>query len=104
MGKVVKLNRDLVGRSIVSKALAGPHRKRRKSGTSLPSKLGTRGAKGQTRLMVRREVFESFVMLHLGNVLWLEMMRGGVGMPQLESTTSRVLGPKLSCEFFPRTD
>ncbi len=37
-------------------------------------------------------------MLHVGNFLWFELMRGlgGVGVPQLESVTSRVLELKLN--------
>jgi hypothetical protein len=31
-----------------------------------------------------REVFESFVMLHIGKILWFEFMQGCVGMSQLE--------------------
>jgi hypothetical protein len=34
--------------------------------------------------MVSIEVLGLFVMLHVGNVLWFELMRGGVGMPQLK--------------------
>ncbi len=35
-------------------------------------------------VVLSSEVFDSFVLLHVDNVLWFELMRGGVGMPKLE--------------------
>ncbi len=43
---------------------------------------------GQALIMEGREVFGTFVMLHVGNILCFELMRGRV--------TSRVLGSKLT--------
>ncbi len=46
--------------------------------------------------MVSREVFRSFFMLHVGNVLWFELMRGGDGMPQLEVHDKQSAGAELN--------
>ncbi len=42
-------------------------------------------------MMVSREVFGLFAMLHVDKLLWLELIRGGVGimMPQLEVSYKR---------------
>ncbi len=61
MGKILKLNRDLVVRSLVSKA----PQKARKVRNGLAKLVRHERSKGQARLMVNREVFESFVKLHL---------------------------------------
>ena len=80
MGKILKLNRDLVARSMVSKA----PQKAKKVRTELAKRVRHERNKSQARLMVSREEFGSFFTLHAGNVLWFELMRGGESMPQLE--------------------
>ena len=81
MGKILKLNRDLVARSMVSKA----PQKAKKVRTELAKRIRHERGKGQARVMVSREVFGSFVMpLYVGMELWFELMRAGVDMPQLE--------------------
>ncbi len=84
MGKSLKLNRDLVARSMVSKA----PQKAKKVRTELAKRVRHERSKGQAHIMVSREVFGSFLKLHLGNVLWFlwfELMRGGEGMPPTRS-------------------
>ncbi len=92
MGKILKLNRDLVVRSMVSKA---PH-KAKKVRTELAKRIRheTR-SKGQARIMVSREVFGSFLKLLVGNFLWFELMRGVKGMPQLEVHDKQSAGAKV---------
>ncbi len=68
MGKILKLNRDLVARSIVSKA----PQKAKKVRTKLAKRFRHEMSKGQAFITVTRDVFESFVMLRVGNVLWFE--------------------------------
>ena len=65
MGKILKLNRDLVARSMVSKA----PQKAEKVRTELAKRVGHEGSKGQACVMISREVLGSFLMLHVGNVL-----------------------------------
>ena len=68
MGKIFKLNRDLVARSMVSKA----PQKAKKVRTELAKRVRHERSKGQARIVVSREVFGSFLKLHVGNVLWFE--------------------------------
>ena len=70
MGKILKLNRDLVARSMVSKS----SQKAKKVRTELAKRVRHERSKGQARVMVSREVFGSFLKLHVGNVLWFELM------------------------------
>ncbi len=79
---MLKLNRDLVASSIVSKA----PQKARKVRTVLAKRLRHKRSKGQARLMVRRQTFQ--VWIHLGKVLWFKLMREGIGMPQLHDKQS----------------
>ncbi len=79
-GKILKLNQDLVARSMVSKA----PQKAKKVRTDLAKRVRRERSKGQARVMVSRKVFGSFLKLYVGNVLWFELMRGGEGMPQLK--------------------
>ena len=65
MGKILKLKRDLAGRSMVSKAA----KKAMKVRTELTKRIEHEGSKGQARVMISREVLGSFLMLHVGNVL-----------------------------------
>jgi hypothetical protein len=58
--------------------------KAKKVRTELAKRVRHERCKGQARIMVNREVFGSFLKLHVGNVQWFEMMRGGEGMHQLE--------------------
>jgi hypothetical protein len=53
--------------------------------------------------MVSREEFGSFVMLHVDNVLWFELMRGVVGRPQaqLEINDKQSAWAKLNRGFGP---
>ena len=91
MGKILKLNRDLVARSMVSKA----PQKAEKVRTELAKRVRHERSKGQARIMISREVLGSFLMLHVGNVLWFELMRGGEGMPQLEVHDMQSAGAKV---------
>ena len=76
----MKPNRDLVARSMVSKA----PRKAVKVRTELAKLVRHERSKCQARLKVSREAFESFLLLYVGSILWFELMRGGVGMTHLE--------------------
>jgi hypothetical protein len=78
MVKILKLNRDLVARSIVNKYT----QKAKKVRTELAKQVRHERSKGQARVMVSREVFGSFFKLHFGNALWFKSMRSGVGMPK----------------------
>jgi flagellar motor switch protein FliM len=91
MGKILKLNRDLVARSMVSKS----PQKAKKVRTELAKRVRHERSKGQARVMVSREVFGSFLKLHVGNVLWFELMRGGEGMSQLEVHDKQGAGAKV---------
>ncbi len=70
-------------------------RKVKKVRTELAKRIRHERSKGQTRIMVSREAFGSFVMLHVGNVLWFELMRGGVGMPLLEVHDKQSAGAEV---------
>ena len=66
MGKILKLNRDLVVRSMVSKT----PQKAKKVRTELAKRVRhERSGEGQARVMISRMVLGSFLKLHVGNVL-----------------------------------
>ncbi len=65
MGKILKLNRDLVARSMVSKAPQTAKKVR----TELAQRSRHERSKSQACIMVSREVFGSFEMFHAGHVL-----------------------------------
>ncbi len=111
MGKILKLNRDLFARRMVSKA----PQKAKKVRIELAKRIGTNpffsseldtteSSKGQARVMVSREVFESFFMLYVGNVLWFELMQGDVGMPQLEVHDKQSAGAEVNLKPWVRAD
>lgn len=64
MGKIVKLNRDLVARSIASKTSQKAAAK--KLQTKLAKRVRHERCKGEALIMVTKEIFRSFVMLNVG--------------------------------------
>ncbi len=67
MGKILKLNRDLVALSMVSKAPQTA--KKVRTELAQRSRVWHEWSKSQACIMVSREVFGSFEMLHAGHVL-----------------------------------
>jgi hypothetical protein len=63
--KILKLNRDLVARSMVSKA----PQKVKKVRTELAKRVRHERSKGQARILISREVLGSFLRLHVGDAL-----------------------------------
>ena len=67
MGKILMRNRDLVARSMVSKAPQKAEKPEVR--TELAKRVRHERSKDQARVMISREVLGSFLKLHVGNVL-----------------------------------
>ncbi len=89
----MKLIRDLIARSMVR--VSKTPQKAEKVRTKLAKRVRHERSKGQARIMVTREVFGSFVMLHVDKGLRFESILGGVGLPQLEVHDKQSAGAEV---------
>ncbi len=82
----LNLNRDMVTKNHHTVSKAPQKAKKVQTDSEPANRVRYERSKCQahrddvTVLNLNREVFGSFVMLHVRTVLWFELMRGGVGM------------------------